>query len=48
VLRLALELYLEDRRAGRGRLHLGAVDWSGAGAGFDYARCRLVGHRTQG
>jgi len=48
VLRIALELYLEDRRAGRERLHLGAVDWSGVGAGFDYARCQLVGHRTQG
>ena len=47
VLRIALELFLDDRAQGRARLHLGALEWE-RGRGFDYDSCRLVDHRAQG
>lgn len=43
---IVLRLYVDDRRAGRTRIHTGAVDWSGAGSRYDLAQYRLLDHRA--
>lgn len=44
VVHYALRHYLEDRAAGRHRVHHGAVVFSGQGSRFDLANCELRGH----
>lgn len=44
VIRIALELYAQDRERGAWRFHLGVVEWSEKGAGFDWRRCTLRDH----
>ena len=44
VMHFALRLYVEDRRAGRHRMHLGIVRWKGQGHRFDVGSYELSGH----
>jgi len=43
VVHFALRAWLEDRAAGRRRLHLGSLEWSGSGSRFDPANYDLRG-----
>jgi len=46
TIRLALELYVADRSAGRWPMHFGTVRWNGSGDRFDVAQYRLDDHVT--
>ncbi|MEM1448927.1 MAG: NUDIX hydrolase [Planctomycetota bacterium] len=40
----ALRLYVDDRRAGRHRTHIGVVEWNGRGSRFDVGQYTLRDH----
>lgn len=46
VVHFALRLFVDDVRAGRRRVHVGVVRWSGDGSRYDAARYALEDHRA--
>jgi len=48
VIHHALRLYVEDRRRGTPRVHLGSIEWGGTGSRFDWRTYRLNEHRAAG
>ena len=44
VIRMALEVYLEDRKSGQTYMHFGVARWSGEGNPYHYSEYELSDH----